>query len=82
MAKEKKAEQSEFGMHMKEAGRATIKQWKSLFPKEFWDYGRVARRELLLAMRSVVDIAIEHLEPKEAPKEKAKAPRKAKIEVQ
>jgi hypothetical protein len=80
--KEKISETSEFGNHMKEAGRATVKQWKSLFPQEFWDHGRVARRELLLAMRSLVDVAIEHLEPKEEPKKKAKAPRKAKIEVQ
>ena len=82
MGKEKTSETSEFGNHMKEAGRATIKQWKSLFPKEFWDHGRVARRELLLAMRSLVDVAIEHLEPKEETAKKAKSPRKAKVEVQ
>jgi hypothetical protein len=80
------SETSEFGKHMKEAGRAAAKQWKSLIPPEFWEHGRIARREMLLAMRSLVDIAIEHLEEKEGSSSKRSskpAPsRKAKVEVQ
>lgn len=85
MGKEEKAqpEPSEFGKHIKEAGRAAAKQWKSLIPPEFWEHGRVARRETLLAMRSLVDVAIEHLEEKgEAPAKKPAPQRKAKSEVE
>ena len=85
MGKEEKVqpETSEFGKHVKEAGRAAVKQWKSLIPPEFWEHGRVARRETLLAMRSLVDVAIEHLEEKgEAPSKKPAPPRKAKVEVE
>jgi hypothetical protein len=85
MGKEEKAqpETSEFGKHAKEAGRAAVKQWKSLIPPEFWEHGRVARRETLLAMRSLVDAAIEHLEEKgSTPSNKPTPPRKAKVEVE
>ncbi len=77
-------EPSEFGEHMKAAGRAMARQWKSLLPDDFWKYGREARRETLLALRSVVDGAIERLEGREAAAETARArtPRKAKIEVE
>jgi hypothetical protein len=87
MAKEEKirSETSEFGKHLKEAGRAAFKQWKSLVPPEFWEHGRIARRETLLAMRSLVDVAIERLEEKgsSAPaSSKPNLPRKAKVEVE
>ena len=75
-------EVSEFGKHIKAARHAAVEQWQSLIPQEFWNHGRVARREFLLAMRSLVDVAIEHLEQKEDSDAKAKAPRKAKVEVQ
>lgn len=76
------SETSEFGEHMKAAGHAVAKQWKSLIPPEFWEHGRAARRETLLAVRSLVDVAIEHLEKKEDSGTPPKTPRKAKIEVQ
>ncbi len=86
MGKEEKAqpETSEFGKHVKEAGRAAAKQWKSLIPPEFWEHGRIVRRETLLAMRSLVDAAINRLEEKgtTAPTSKPAAPRKAKVEVE
>jgi hypothetical protein len=67
----KQAKPSEFSRHMKAAGAAAARQWGSLIPREFWQYRREARREFLLAMRSVVDGAIEHLEK---PGVKAQAP--------
>jgi len=74
------SEPSEFVDHMKEAGKATVDQWKSLAPPEFWDHGRAARREVLMAMRSLVDSAIDRLEKQS---EKApKTPRKTKVAVE
>jgi hypothetical protein len=85
MGKEENAQPktSEFGKHVKEAGRAATKQWRSLIPPEFWEQGRVVRRETLLAMRSLVDAAIERLEDKgSTPSNKPAPPRKAKVEVE
>jgi hypothetical protein len=87
MAREERtrSETSEFGKHLKGAGRAAVNQWKSLFPPEFWEHGRVARRETLLAMRSLVDVAIQRLEEKgSSPSVSSKPtpPRKAKVEVE
>ena len=86
MGKEEKtkSETSEFGKHVKEAGRAAVKQWKSLIPPEFWEHGHIARRETLLAMRSLVDVAIERLEDKgsSSTSSKPNPPRKAKVEVE
>ena len=83
----KQSEQSEFTTHVKAAGEAARQQWKSLVPKEFWIHRRRARREMLLAMRSLVDSAITHLEdgePEEEPVAKPKPRRrttKQKVEV-
>lgn len=86
MAGEKeKAGRSEFSEHISAAGSAFIKQWKSLIPQGFWDHGREARHETLLAVRSLIDGAIDQLESKgeDSPKEKkASAKRKTKIEVE
>ncbi len=51
---------------------------KACLPDEFWEHERACRRELLLAGRSLIDAAIEHLEQKDAPREK----RAKKIEVE
>ncbi|MBS1251954.1 MAG: hypothetical protein MAG451_00988 [Anaerolineales bacterium] len=51
---------------------------KACLPDEFWEHERACRRELLLAGRSLIDAAIEHLEQKDAPQEK----RTKKIEVE
>jgi hypothetical protein len=74
------SEPSEFVEHMKEAGKATVDQWKSLIPQDFWDHGKAARREVLLAMRSLVDSAIDRLESQgeRAPQ----ARRKTKVAVE
>ena len=76
------AETSEFVKHVKEAGRSVARQWGSLIPKEFWQHGRAARREALLALRSLVDSAISRLEEKENPAPKSTPQRKTKVEVE
>ncbi|HEC23556.1 MAG TPA: hypothetical protein ENI95_11650 [Chloroflexi bacterium] len=75
-------EPSEFVEHMRAAGKSVVNQWKSLIPREFWQYGREARREFLLAMRSLVDSAIERLETEEERPARKRSTRKAKIEVE
>jgi hypothetical protein len=52
----------EAGEHFKNAGTATFNTIKSLLPEGFWEHGREAQRETLLAFRSLVDAAIEGLE--------------------
>lgn len=42
---------------------------KSFLPEEFHNHVRASRKEMLLATRSLIDAAIEHLE--EQPKKKA-----------
>ncbi|GAB4468768.1 MAG: hypothetical protein Kow00124_03290 [Anaerolineae bacterium] len=87
---EKKEEQvprepSEFTAHVKAACKAFANQWRSLIPQEFWSYRREAKRELLLAMRAVVDGAIERLDPQgETPpsKPRSRGSRKVKVEVE
>ena len=84
--KEQVKEPSEFTQHMKAASKATGKQLASLVPKEFWQYGREARRETLLAVRAVLDGAIDRLEKPEdaekpAPKKKTTT-RKKKVDVE
>ena len=84
-AKEEKVKQpSEFAQHMKAAGEAIANQWGSLIPDEFWTHRRKARREMLLAMRTVVDSAIKRLEGNDddAPKPKSTTRRKTKVEVE
>ncbi len=76
-------EPSEFVQHMKSAAEAMRKQWASLIPEEFWQYRREARREMLLALRSLVDAAIERLEGSaEKPANRPPTRRKARVEVE
>ena len=39
---------------------------KSLFPPEFIEHRRAARREMLLAVRSLIDHTLERMEAKES----------------
>lgn len=58
--------------------RASYKKLSPLLSEEFYQHTRAARREMLLAMRSLIDAAIESTEEKEEkPKKKA-----AKIKVE
>jgi hypothetical protein len=77
----------EFTTHMKRAGQSVIRQWGSLIPKEFWTYGRDATREMLLAMRAVVNGAIDVIDPESevvvkpvTPKSKLRSKKKIDIE--
>ncbi|MCC6905730.1 MAG: hypothetical protein IT326_07800 [Anaerolineae bacterium] len=86
MAEEVKSqrEEPEFVTHAKAAGKAVYHQWNSLIPAEFWEHRREAKREALLALRSLVDAAINRLEPQgdAEPRRTRSTPRKAKVEVE
>ncbi|NDJ52802.1 MAG: hypothetical protein GYB68_06940 [Chloroflexi bacterium] len=80
---EVQAEPSDFIKHLQNAGQATAKQWGSLIPAEFWQHGREARRETLMAFRSLLDAAIDGLEKvgDSSTETKTTTKRKAKIAV-
>jgi hypothetical protein len=71
MAEEKKTKHRPFeGMLPEEArehAQAARRAWRqsivSLFPPEFIEQRRTARKEALMAVRSLIDSAIERLEP-------------------
>jgi hypothetical protein len=39
---------------------------KTFFPPEFMEHGRKARKEMLLAWRSLIDVALERMEEKKS----------------
>lgn len=83
---EAQVKHSEFGTHMRSAGKHVLKQWASLIPREFWVHGREAQRHILLAMRTAVDGAIERIEKEKPDIEDAgptaRAGKKTKVEVE
>jgi ribosomal protein S19E (S16A) len=48
--------------HVKAAGSSMRKGLQEMFPKGFVEHRQAARKEMLLAMRSLLDAAIERLE--------------------
>jgi len=52
---------------------------QGIFPEEFWRHRRAAKREALLALRSLLDAAIERLE-QEPPGRGRKAPAKSTVQ--
>lgn len=76
------AERSEFEQHVRAAGEAARKQWRSLIPGDFWRYRRQARREFLLAVRTAVDGAIDRMESSSADVEGRSGAGKHKVEVE
>lgn len=61
------------------AFRKEAKEWRGeLFPEEFRAHQRAARREMLLAVRSLIDAKIEKLEAQE----KRSAPTATRIKVE
>ena len=61
--------------HMRAARKAFREGMESWLPPGFVQHKRAARREMLLAMRSLVDAAIEHME------RDAKTPEEPKAEA-
>jgi DNA topoisomerase VI subunit B len=59
--------------------RTTCKELRPFLPKEFRQHTKAARREMLLAMRSLLDAAIACTEEKEKSKTKKKT---TKIKVE
>lgn len=53
-------------VHLKAAGSEIRKSLESLLPPEFVRHGRAARREMLLAARSLIDHTLERLEERTA----------------
>ena len=54
----------EIRQHMKAAREAWKKSMEEILPPGFREHRRAARREMLLAFRSMLDAAIEHTEKK------------------
>ena len=52
--------------HLKSARSEIRESYKALFPPEFIEHRRTARREMLLAARSLIDHALERMEEKSA----------------
>ena len=50
--------------HAKAARASMMKSFEELIPHGFLEHRRAARREMLLAMRSLLDAAIERIETK------------------
>ena len=75
---EKKADTDKAVKNVQQAWGEFRSSLHSLLPAEFWEHRRAARREMLLAARSLLDTAIEHIEQQDAPRQK----RAHKIEVE
>lgn len=46
--------------HLRSARRELRESWCALFPPEFVEHRKAARREMLLAARTLIDRALEH----------------------
>jgi hypothetical protein len=51
--------------HMRAARSEIRESYKSIFPPKFVEHRRAARREMLLALRSLIDHALDRMETKE-----------------
>ena len=73
MAEEKKGKKEkirrwppeETRQHMSVARSEIRESYKSLFPPDFVEHRRAARREMLLALRGMIDHALDRMEAKE-----------------
>ncbi len=54
--------------HARSAREEMRKSMAALFPPEFVEHRRKARKEFLMAFRSIIDTAIEHTEKREKTK--------------
>ena len=55
----------EVRQHVRAAREEMRESMKSFLPPGFWEHGRKARKEMLLAWRSMIDAALERMEDKE-----------------
>jgi hypothetical protein len=62
--KAKNPEIEEVRQHFKAARTAMHKSWKSMLPPGFVENRKEARKELLLGLRKLLDVAIEHSDKK------------------
>ena len=51
--------------HLRSARKEMYEAWKTLFPPEFIARRRAARREFLMAARTLIDHAIERIDARE-----------------
>jgi hypothetical protein len=51
--------------HLRSARKEMRESWEALFPPEFIAHRRAARREFLLAARTLIDHALERIEARE-----------------
>jgi hypothetical protein len=51
--------------HIHSARKEMREAWKALFPPEFIEHRRAARREFLMAARTFIDHAIERMDARE-----------------
>lgn len=55
----------EVRQHVRAAREEMRESLKSFLPPKFWEHGRKARKEMLLAWRSLIDTALDRMEEKE-----------------
>jgi hypothetical protein len=55
----------EVRQHARAALREMRESVKSFLPPEFWEHGKKARKEMLLAWRSMIDAALERIDKKD-----------------
>lgn len=60
----------ETARNVQEAWREFRSSLRALLPAEFWEHQRAARREMLLAARSLIDAAIERVEQADGAQQK------------
>ncbi len=80
MAEVKVDQEMSWDDHLAAAIKAFRREWREdMFPADFWTHRRAARREMLMAWRSLLDAKIAKLETEE--KEKS-APKQSRIVVE
>jgi hypothetical protein len=55
----------EVRQHVRAAREEVRESMKSFLPPKFWEHSRKARKEMLLAWRSMIDAALDRMEEKE-----------------
>jgi len=61
---ERNPELEEARLHFKAAREAMRKSWEAMMPPGLIESRRAARKEFLLGLRKLLDVAIEHTEKK------------------